>query len=297
MKARAYAKINLALEVRPRRSDGFHALHGVFQTIDWYDEITIEDAGRDTIDVPDGGAPADQTNLAWRAAAAARSAGRGSGPMRVIVTKRIPSPAGLGGGSADAAAALNVAARRYNTSFDDVRRLAVELGSDVPFAVVGGTAIVTGRGEFVSPRPDADGFAVAIVVPPIDLDTPSVYRAWDELDGPRGPAMPATALPPALRGYAPLVNDLYPAAVAVEPLIDEWRSELAAIWGIPVAMTGSGAAMFAYFPTRDEARDAASVAPDGSRASRAAEPVRRGWEIIVEGPDGGAGNYEDAFPV
>jgi len=296
VRARAYAKINLGLEIRTRRSDGFHPLRGLFQTIDWYDDITIDDAEHDAIEVPDGGAPADRTNLAWRAADAARSAGHGGGPMRVTVTKRIPSPAGLGGGSADAAAALTLAARRFNTSFDDVRRLSVELGSDVPFAVVGGTAIVTGRGEFVSPRPDATGFAVAIVVPPIDLDTPSVYRRWDDLDGPRGPSMPGAALPPCLREYAPLANDLYPAAVAVNPLVDEWRGELAAIWGVPVAMTGSGAALFAYFPTVDEARDAASVAPDDARAAQAAEPVNRGWEIVGD-PDGAAGNREDAFPV
>jgi len=280
MRARAYAKINLGLRIKQLRADGFHALRGVFQTIDWFDEITVADADEDAIDVPDGGAPADHTNLAWRAVAAAREVGRNACPTRVVVTKRIPSPAGLGGGSADAAAALNLAARRFTVSFDDVRRLAVDLGSDVPFAVVGGTAIVTGRGEFVSPQPDASGFVFAVVVPPIALDTAAVYRSWDAMDGPEGPAMPTSALPPSLRGYAPLANDLYPAAVAVDARIDEWRSELAARWGVPVAMTGSGAALFAYFPTRDEAEAAVREAPTGVRAARAAEPIPLGWELV-----------------
>jgi len=280
VKASAYAKVNLGLQIRQRDANGFHPLRGVFQTIDWRDDITIEDADEDAMEVPGGGAPENETNLAWKAVTAARSAGRNARPTRVVLTKRIPSPAGLGGGSADAAAALNLAAKRFSVSFDHVRRIAVELGSDVPFAVVGGTAIVTGRGEFVAPQPDASGFALAIVVPPITLDTASVYRAWDKLEGPRGPKVGADDLPPALRGYAPLANDLYPAAVSIDEAIDEWRAELASRWTVPVMMTGSGAALFAYFPTREEAEDAVSIAPVGAIAVRAVEPIARGWEIV-----------------
>ncbi len=280
MKASAYAKVNLGLQIRQRDANGFHPLRGVFQTIDWRDDITIEDAEEDVMVVPGGGAPENETNLAWKAVTAARSAGRNARPTRVVLTKRIPSPAGLGGGSADAAAALNLAAKRFFVSFDHVRRIAFDLGSDVPFAVVGGTAIVTGRGEFVAPQPDASGFALAIVVPPITLDTASVYRAWDKLEGPRGPKIGADDLPPALRDYAPLANDLYPAAVSIDEAIDEWRAELASRWTVPVMMTGSGAALFAYFPTREEAEDAVSIAPVGAIAARAAEPITRGWEIV-----------------
>ncbi len=280
MRTSAYAKVNLGLRIRSRDADGYHPLRGVFQSIDWCDDITVEDADDDAMEVPCGGAPEDETNLAWRAVAAARDAGHGARPLRVVLTKRIPSPAGLGGGSADAAAALNLAARRFSVSFDDVRRIAVDLGSDVPFAVVGGTAIVTGRGEFVSPQPDASGFALAVVVPPITLDTASVYRSWDGLDGPRGPEIGANDLPPALRDYAPLANDLYPAAVAIDQAVDEWRAELSSRWGVPVMMTGSGAAMFAYFPTRSEAEDAVAAAPAGAAPARAAEPRSRGGEIV-----------------
>ena len=280
MKASAYAKVNLGLHVRSPGPDGIHPLRGLFQTVDWRDEITVEDAEEDSIEVPDGGAPEDETNLAWQAIVAARSIGRTDRPTRLVVSKQIPSPAGLGGGSADAAAALHLAARRFTVSFDDVRRLAVDLGSDVPFAFVGGTAIVTGRGEFVTPRSDATEFALAIVVPPIVLDTAAVYRAWDDLGGPEGPEIGAGALPPVLREYAPLANDLYPAAVAVTSEVDEWRAELAHRWGVPVVMTGSGAALFAYFPTRPEAEDAVAAAPSEATAVRAAEPVPRGHEIV-----------------
>ena len=282
MRARAYAKVNLGLQVRPVDGDGYHPLRGLFQNVDWSDEISVEDSETDAIEVPEGGAPADETNLAWRAVDAARSRGRTGGPIRVIVHKAIPSPAGLGGGSADAAAALSLAARRFSVSFDDVRSLAADLGSDVPFAVVGGTAIVTGRGEFVSPQPAASGFALGIVVPPIALETGAVYRAWDALGGPSGPTIDAGALPPDLRGYAPLANDLYPAAVSIAPGIDEWRAELAHRWGVPVVMTGSGAALFSYFPTRSEAEGALEAVPEGVSAMHAVEPVPYGWEVVGE---------------
>lgn len=263
-----------------RDAAGFHPLRGLFQTVDWYDGVVLDDADEDGIEVPGGGAPADETNLAWRAVAAARAIGRRSRPVRVVVEKQIPSPAGLGGGSADAAAALNMAARSFLVDFDAVKRIAYELGSDVPFAVVGGTAIVTGRGEYVSPQPKVGGFALAIVVPPLNLTTAAVYHAWDRLDGPVGPEIGASDLPPALREYEPLANDLYPAAVAVDPSIDEWRAELEHRWGVPVVMTGSGAALYAYLPTRSEAEDAVSQAPSEARSVRAVEPVNKGWEII-----------------
>ena len=280
MRARAFAKVNLSLRVRSLNADGYHPLRGLFQSVDWYDRIIVEDAEADSIEVPEGGAPEDDSNLAWRAVAEARNLGRLRQPTRVVVSKEIPSLAGLGGGSADAAAALGLASRRFSVSFDEVRSIAVALGSDVPFALVGGTAIVTGRGEFVAPLPDATGFALAIVVPPVALGTAAVFRVWDELNGPEGPAIAAADLPPALRDYAPLVNDLYPAAVSVAPEIDEWRAELSHRWGVPVAMTGSGSALFSYFPSLDEAEDAIAAAPPGEAAARAVRPTTKGWQPV-----------------
>lgn len=290
MRARAYAKVNLGLQVRSVGADGYHPLRGLFQSVDWSDEIVVEDADADAIEVPGGGAPADRTNLAWQAVDAARSMGRTGGPIRVVVRKDIPSSAGLGGGSADAAAALSLAAHRFSVSFDDVRSLAADLGSDVPFAVVGGTAIVSGRGEYVSPQPAAAGFALAIVVPPVELETGAVYRAWDALGGPYGPLIGSNDLPPTLRAYAPLANDLYPAAVSVAAAVDEWRAELAHRWGVPVLMTGSGSGLFGFFPTRSEAEGALGAVPAGARAMRAAEPVPFGWREVKErSPAGPAG--------
>lgn len=277
---RAFAKVNLGLQVRPPRPDGYHPLVGLFQSVSLHDTVSLEPADEDEIVVTGGWAPRDESNLAWRAVAAVRSHAAVQRPLALTVDKRIPAEAGLGGASADAAAALLLASRIHRVAFDEVRTIAPQLGSDVPFCLVGGTAVVTGRGELVSPRPSAGGYAVALVVPPADLATATVYQKWDALDGPRGPEMRSDALPPALREYAPLVNDLYPAAVALAPIIAEWAGELTARWGVPVAMTGSGAALFGLFPTFDEAAEAADDIPPGARFAEACTPVDRGWEDV-----------------
>ncbi len=282
MSATANAKLNLALRVMPRGDDGYHPIRSLSQTVDWFDRVSIEDGDEDRIVVSRGSAPEDETNLAWVAAAAVRTASGSNRPMVVTVAKSIPAGSGLGGGSADAAAALILASRRFGVPFDDVRRLAVEVGADVPFALVGGTARVAGAGELIAPIDDLDGFAVAVVVPDLELDTAQVYAAWDALDGPEGPIVPQAALPPQLRELGPLGNDLYPAAITVAPDLDDWRAELEANWGVPVAMTGSGSGLFAYFTDREEAAEAVGTAPASARAARAVEPIGYGWRVEDE---------------
>lgn len=281
MRASAYAKVNLGLRVAGPGPDGFHPLRALFQSVTWADEVDLEPADADAIVVVHGGAPEDESNLAWRALAAVRSIGGEAEPMRVQLWKEIPAGAGLGGGSADAAAVLGLAGRRYGVDREALLGLAAELGADVPFAFIGGSALVTGRGEIVEPLPAITGFALAIVVPPVELETPRVYRAWDTLGEPQGPALTAAALPPALRDYAPLGNDLYPAAASLAPQLDDWRDELSRRWDTPVAMTGSGSGLFAFFPTLDEAAGAIEAIPIGARGAQAVEPATRGWEPIA----------------
>lgn len=282
IRAVANAKVNLALRVQARRADGYHPIRGVSQSIDWSDEVSIAGAETDAMVVSNDDAPGDESNLAWKAVDAVRRLTGSTDSVEVSLIKSVPHGAGLGGGSADAAAALILASRRFGVPFDDVRSLAYELGADVPFALVGGTAIVGGIGELLSPQPDATDFALAIVVPELALETPSVYAAWDELDGPSGSAYPEASLPPSLRDLAPLANDLYPAAVSIAPELDDWRAELEGAWGAPVALTGSGSALFGYFPTIDEAEDAVGVVAIRTRAVKAVAPVDHGWRVIEE---------------
>ncbi|MEN8239464.1 MAG: hypothetical protein ABFR53_09710 [Actinomycetota bacterium] len=282
MRARAFAKVNLALAVYPPSADGYHPLAGIFQSVSLFDTVAVGGASQDQVTVSNDEAPADESNLAFKAVDAVRRLARVTTPMAVDLTKRIPSGAGLGGGSADAAAALGLMVERFGVDEEGAADIAESLGSDVPFSYVGGSRQVRGRGERLTVIEPIDGFALAIVVPPFSLSTPEVFRRWDSLDGPTGEVMPDSALPPRLRGGLPIRNDLYPAAVAVDARVADWKDELSALWGTHVAMTGSGSALFSYFSTLDEARDATDAVALPVRAAEAVEPVDRGWERLPE---------------
>lgn len=280
MQARAFAKLNLGLRIRGITAEGLHRIDGLFQSIDWFDSLELERSDEDVITGRDGREVIDGwDNLAWRAATLAREHAEASQRLRLVLDKHIPVAAGLGGGSADAAAALATAGVLFGIRGEDVARLAPQLGSDVPFCLTGGLAVVSGVGEQVAPLVPARGYATALVVPPAELSTPDVYSAWDLLEGPSGPSVTGRDLPPELRDYGPLANDLYPAAVAVAPAVDEWRAELSSLWNRPVMLTGSGPTLFAYFVDAAEATEALEVVPVGARATRAAVPVDRGWRI------------------
>ncbi len=209
----APAKLTLSLRVLGVRPDGFHLIESEMVSLDLADELEFTEG--DGLEVVGNGAvPADDSNLVRRAL---QAAGR---TAHVRLHKRIPMGAGLGGGSADAAAVLRWAGVTDLT-------LAASLGADVPFCLIGGRAKVSGVGEVVDPLPFEDG-EFTLVTPPFAVSTPAVYHAWDELGGPRadGP------------------NDLEPAALAVEPRLVEWRDRLAAITGATPVLAGSGATWF-----------------------------------------------------
>jgi 4-diphosphocytidyl-2-C-methyl-D-erythritol kinase len=206
MLVRAPAKLTRSLRVVGVRHDGYHLIDAEMVTLaDLYDELDITEGGVN--DLP-------ASNLVSRAlAAVGRSA-------HVGLAKRIAAGAGLGGGSADAAAVL-----RWAGCSDLAVALAV--GADVPFCLVGGRARVTGVGEGIEPLPDVD-LVFTLLTPPLHVSTPAVYRAWDELGGPRsdGP------------------NDLEPAALAVEPRLAEWRDRLGGATGQVPVLAGSGGTWF-----------------------------------------------------
>ena len=280
MRARAYAKVNLSLRVELSREGGLHPIVGMFQSIDWHDVLILSDSDEDELlghhgqEVVDG-----WDNLAWKAISAARDHSGTATRVRLELHKRIPVAAGLGGGSADAAAALGLGGKRFGLVPHDLQALAPALGSDVPFCFLGGRAVVRGLGDEVAQLAPAGGYGLAIVVPPVELATAAIYRSWDRLDGPTGPELAGTGLPPSLRDDGPFTNDLYSAAVDVAPAVDDWRSELSTRWARPVLLTGSGPALFAYFVDAEEAASALDEIPVGARAASAATPVDVGWEI------------------
>jgi 4-diphosphocytidyl-2-C-methyl-D-erythritol kinase len=284
MMLEAFAKVNLSLRVGSRHASGMHPLRSLVRSVDWCDDVRLAPADADAVTVTgDPEVPADEGNLAWRAVEAVRAAAPGRRPLALSLLKRIPSEAGLGGGSADAAAALVLAARLAGLPVPERDALAPGLGADVPFCLVGGAAWMEGYGERLSPATASDDFALAVVVPPLRLATAAVYRRWDELGEPEGPAPAERGLPVSLRDAGPFGNDLFAAAVHIAPELGDWAADLAQRWGVPVAMSGSGPALFGYFPTLDEAAEAAAAAPPGARAARGCAPVAMGWREAPAG--------------
>ncbi len=213
----APAKLTLSLRITGVRDDGYHLLDAEMVTLDLADRLTFGPG--DDLEVTGAGpdVPAGPENLVARAL---RAAGR---TAQVRLDKRIPSGAGLGGGSADAACVL-----RWAGVTDLV--LAASLGADVPFCLVGGRARVRGVGEIVDPLPvdELAGRAWTLLTPPMSVSTQAVYRAWDALGGP-------TADGP---------NDLEPAALVVAPELARWRDRLGDATGAVPTLAGSGGTWF-----------------------------------------------------
>ena len=234
---RVPAKVNLQLAVGPPRADGYHPLVTVFHAVSLFDEVTVRDADRTSLRVSGEDAaavPADRTNLAWKAAAAlAKAAGLRRSAVEIRIRKRIPVAAGLAGGSADAAAALLACNELWETglSQDDLSEIGAGLGSDVPFALLGGTAVGQGRGEHLTPALASGTYHWALAFGHNGLSTAEVYATCDRLRAARVSAGEAGAADPklshplmtALRSGDParvgplLSNDLQPAALSLQP--------------------------------------------------------------------------------
>lgn len=267
MRFHSFAKVNLRLEVLRRRADNFHELRTIFQTIDLADEVEMLPGGEGVaLEVTGGsGLPADESNLAWRAAAGflARWGRPGEG-VQIRLRKRIPIGGGLGGGSSNAAtvlAGMTVLLGRSPGS-RDLADLAAELGSDVPFFLHGGTALGTGRGEIIEPLPDpvAPALELWLAVPPVAVATAAVFTAH------RVPAQPdggdsgpggEEGSPARLAGL-PAVwqallgpNDLEPTCLALYPRVRDVYNRLSESGATAIRLSGSGSTIFALFADRE----------------------------------------------
>jgi len=256
----AYAKINLALHVRRRRTDGYHDLETLFAFCADGDELTVApaDAVSLTIGGPFGeGLSAEGDNLVLRAARALQEAsGTGLGAA-IRLDKRLPIASGIGGGSADAAAALRLLARLWDVDLprSTLHDIAADLGADVPACLVSRSCRGEGKGDALDLLDDATlrGMPVLLVNPRVPVPTGPVFKGWDGID--RGSLDGGDPLAAALDGR----NDLQAPAVAMQPVIADVISALAAMPDVMLArMSGSGATCFALFGTakmRDTARD------------------------------------------
>jgi 4-diphosphocytidyl-2-C-methyl-D-erythritol kinase len=252
VRATAYPKLNLSLRVLGRRPDGYHDVESLVislgQPHDVLEAFAVPAPGGVQVEVvredSNDQVPSDHRNLAFIAAEKLLvRAGRSGHGVRLVLRKHIPAGGGLGGGSADAAAALLAVRELLEVDVDDagVMALAAEVGSDVPFCVQGGAAWMRGRGEIVEPITLPTGLAFIVAIPPFRLSTPDVYKAWDKLGGPQSErTVPA---PRRIQHIvSELVNDLEPAAEVLEPRMREFRASLEAATGAPALLAGSGSA-------------------------------------------------------
>jgi len=318
----APAKLNLTLAVVGRRDDGFHDLHSVFVPLALHDVLTVAPAGtrgRDTLHVTglDAG-PLDE-NLVLRAISATRAAvGEGPGrpatpPLAVRLEKRIPVAAGLGGGSSDAAAAIDAAIEAWGASdvLDEARRddVAASVGSDAPFFLSGRPALVEGRGERVTPLTGVHGHpGILLVIPGVAVRTPDVFAVFDGAHGGSGGdgsvrmtsghlaqelgnGLSATDLI-ARAGVLASANDLLAAAALVAPGLIQVRRALTRLLGKPIGLSGSGPTLWTLYPSLGEAEAAATTVEaavgDGSVPSIGERPASIIPTTIRTGHEGAA---------
>ena len=254
----AYAKLNLTLDVIGKREDGYHDLQSVMQTVSIRDDIEIDvGTGKPwVLSCDKEGIPCDERNLAWKAAEIfANVAKKDLGGIEIRITKRIPSQAGMGGGSADAAAVLRALNRHYDYPFSimALAELGVEVGSDVPFCVLGGTAMVEGRGERLRKLPDMPECIFVVCKPDFSSSTPELYKKLDETAIPKHPdnvAMERAILSGDIGQVAENIYNVFDPVVTAENLEMNYIKSIMNSYGsLGQQMTGSGSAVFAILPS------------------------------------------------
>lgn len=310
---RSYAKANLTLDVLGKRPDGYHAIESVMQSISLYDTLTLSIGGepgiRVTCDRPE--IPTGETNLAYRAASLLFES-RGVAPaLDVRIEKRIPPEAGLGGGSSNAAAVLRALNRLlaekcakskaqgsrladtetgnfgHGTLDPDLAGFAAKVGSDVPFFLVGGTALVRGRGEEVRLLPDIQTQWLLIVKPPFGVSSAWAYRRLDEIGGAEPRSYSKRMLEcienEGCKRASQLVgNDLEPPVTERYPEIGEMKGALLGAGASAALMCGSGSAVFGLFAGEDEALAAADRLPRDSGELFVAKTITRREALEID---------------
>jgi 4-diphosphocytidyl-2-C-methyl-D-erythritol kinase len=276
MRVRAFAKINLSLHVLGARSDGYHELRTIFQSIALHDTLTFTATrGALQLTCADPAFPPGENNLIWQAAAVMwKAAGRRGDPrgLSIDVRKRIPMAGGLGGGSTDAAATLRALARLWRVGEATVRDAAAALGADVPFFLEGGTVLGLNRGDLLFPLIDRPAQWVVLVFPAFGVSTVQAFAWFDQR---------AVAAEPRVRRRADTVgpygtgNDLEAPVVAQHPEIGRIISALKRLGASDAAMSGSGSTVFGLFSSRTKAARAAARMASASRRAVLTKTLNR----------------------
>lgn len=282
LREKAYAKLNLTLDVLGKRSDGYHDLKSVMQTISLYDTVELDIGTGEPWKLICGRAdiPCDERNLAWKAAKLYCDAvNKDPDGITIRIEKIIPSGAGMGGGSADAAAVLRML-NRYDGNLLTVEELAdlgAKIGSDIPFCVWGGTVMCEGRGEIMRRLPDCPKCVILGCKPEFSVSTPVLFRKIDSVEIMKHPDNDAMERALEAGDIGAIAREIYNV---FDPVVSEDHPEISHIKNIcnshgalASQMTGSGSVVFAVMPDAASAQQAAEVLKQTYSQVFLAEPV------------------------
>lgn len=260
---RAYAKLNLTLDVLCKRPDGYHDMKMIMQTVDLFDKVDIilKDTPEIEVDISRDDLPKGLHNLAGKAAESFLSYVNLSAGVSVYITKNIPDKAGMAGGSADAAAVIRGLDRLLGTRLSDkeLLELCAEVGSDVPFCLRGGTALATGRGEILTDLPALPACGIVLVKPDFSVSTPALFGA---LDGREIEKRPDTAAfldllkAGDLPGMGAALRNVFEPVLppSERETVNEIKAHLLRYGALGSAMTGTGSAVFGLFSSLEAAK-------------------------------------------
>ena len=268
-KETAYAKINLSLDVLGRLENGYHIVKMVMQTIDLYDELIFETQDREcpsmeiTLVSDSGEIPGGEDNLIVRAVRRMEAKYGIRKDLKITLKKNIPVAAGMAGGSTDAAAALRAVRDLFvpDVSDEELQRIGVSLGADIPYCVTGGTQLSEGIGEVLAVLPDAPQCGLVVCKPPVNVSTAEIYKRYDSLEEVAHPDIDAQIEAISrgdLAGMAGLCgNVLEEVTGTMYPEIGEIERFFVSKGALVSKMTGSGPTVFSIFASKEEAERAA----------------------------------------
>jgi len=261
LKALAYAKVNLGLEVLFRREDGYHEIRTLFQTVNFYDELEFDliDSSEIQLEGDDPAIAWDETNLIFRAAWLMQQKYKPGAGLKIKVRKKIPAGSGLGGGSSDAAVTLMALNRLWNLGLElrDLSDLASSLGADVAYFLTGGLCLGEGKGERISPLKELPPLPCLIAWPDYAISTAEIYVRYEE-----EPSLTKGSQPSRIKEFLErrrlryLVNELEATIFKIYPGLREIKDFLLGEEALISAVSGTGSAVFALFLERDKAERA-----------------------------------------
>ncbi len=286
LKVKAYGKINLMLDIVGKRQDGYHILNTVMQSVDCYDILDIELTDGEGVELicDKEGFPTDEQNLIYKAIIAfAKHTGIDYGKhFKITVEKNLPSMAGMGGGSADCAAMLNALNFLFGTNLfdDELGRIGVTIGADVPFCLVGGTQLCQGIGEIVHRLPSPP-CKFLIIKPDAGISTPAAYKAYDEIVNPKRCSTDTFVKALGSGNLYSLCANMFNALeyAACPDEVTKAKEDLQKAGALQTLMTGSGSAVFGVFDN-DEMLKAAYDSISGYSYKTICVPVKKGCEFI-----------------